>query len=51
MIIPNKTDLERGDLIAKARDVYCEELDQREVANLRLEDIHDEDDVANVVGP
>lgn len=46
ILISNKTDLSRGDLISKTRDIYCEVLDQRELSELRLVDVPDDKEIS-----
>ena len=47
ILIPNKMELSRGDLVAKARDIYCEVLDQRELSELRLVDVPDDKEISD----
>lgn len=37
ILIPNKKDLERGSLVAKNREAYCEVLIKSEVADVKLD--------------
>ena len=46
MLNPNTgKDLERGNLLSKTRDIYCEVLSKREISELKLETVHEEDDI------
>jgi len=36
MLISNKTELSRGELFGKSREIYCEVLNEREISELTL---------------
>lgn len=37
ILIPNKKDLDRGNLMSKGREVYCEVLTKPEIADIKLD--------------
>ena len=46
ILISNKADLTRGDLITKTRDIYCEVLDDRELSELTLVDVKADEEIS-----
>lgn len=36
ILVPNKPDIQRGDILFKNREVYCEVLDDREISELKF---------------
>lgn len=45
ILIPNKSDLNRGDTTAKQKDIYCEVLDDRELSEIRLIDVPEDAEI------
>ena len=45
VLIPNKGELTRGDTLTKTREIYCEVLDDRELSQIKLVDVHEDDEI------
>ena len=48
ILISNKTEVSRGGLLAKTRDIYCEVLDDRELSDLGLIDITETKEIPEI---
>lgn len=45
ILVSNKNDNTRGDVLAKNREAYCEVLDDREVSEIKLVDVSEHDEI------
>ena len=45
VLIPNKPDDNRGEMVYRARDVYCDTLTDREISEIKLVDMPSENNI------